>query len=249
MPQTIEEVRLQKTEAERDRIRFEIEKAKVEAQEREEKSALEIDKLKLENEKAKADLEERTIELNAKKRAERKVLAQNEYHHQYYFTSTVGQESSTKCMDQLSFWERTDPADSPKEIEIIFTSPGGDVIAGMALFDYIQVLKTKGYTITTTAIGYAASMAGILLQVGDVRKIGRESYLLIHQVSFGAIGSFGDIEDTVEWVKKLQDRILDIFAAKSTFTKDELRDKWERKDWWISSIEALEYGFVDEIIG
>ncbi len=90
-------------------------------------------------------------------------------------------------------------------------------------------------------------MAGILLQAGDVRTMGRESWLLIHQAAFSALGSTYEIEDRVEWVKRIQDRILDIFADRSKLTKAQIRRRWHRKDWWIDSDEALKLGLVDEL--
>ena len=56
-------------------------------------------------------------------------------------------------------------------------------------------------------------MAGILLQAGDIRIMGAESWLMIHEISFGASGKIGEIEDTVEWVKKIQERVVKIFAV------------------------------------
>ena len=84
------------------------------------------------------------------------------------------------------------------------------MIDGMALFDYIQQVKAMGHHVTTGCMGYAASMAGILLQAGHRRVMGRESYVLIHEVAAGAAGKIGEIEDTVEFLKKIEDRVLDI---------------------------------------
>ena len=47
-----------------------------------------------------------------------------------------------------------------------------EVIAGLALYDFIQTLRRKGHKVTTVSYGMAASMAGILLQAGDVRVMG-----------------------------------------------------------------------------
>lgn len=181
---------------------------------------------------------EREIE---KRRSE---LAAHKYHHVYFFKGSVDDSSATKCMDQLTEWMRNDPGE---DIEIVFNSPGGGITAGMALWDHIQMVRSAGHKVTTSTIGMAASMAGILLQAGEKRIMGKESWLLIHQASFGAQGSFGDVEDTVKWVEKIQDRILTIFAARSNMTKAQIKNKWHRTDWWISSDEALKLGFVDEL--
>jgi ATP-dependent Clp protease protease subunit len=147
-------------------------------------------------------------------------------------------------MAQLSTWNRTEPGSA---IQIVFNSPGGEVTSGLALYDFILSLRADGHHITTTSLGMAASMAGILLQAGDTRSMASEAWLLIHEASFGVSGSFGDVEDRVKWIERIQDRILDIFAARSNLTKGQIKRRWHRKDWWLSSDEALTLGFIDEI--
>lgn len=214
------------------------------------KNLAEAESFKWENIQTKLQSEE------AERKA-KKDLAGNEYAHKYNFTDAVDSASVQKLMNELEIWSRIDPA---CDIEIVFSSPGGSVIDGMALFDFIQGIRAKGHKVTTGAIGYAASMAGILLQAGDVRWIGKEAYILVHEVSFGAGGKMGEVEDEVKFVKKIQNRVLDIFAkrcaeagknktATKPLTKTQIQQRWERKDWWIESSEALVWGFVDEVRG
>jgi len=173
-------------------------------------------------------------------------LAADERHHVYQFNGAVESATVKTCMKQLAIWNRSEPG---CDIEIVFHSPGGSVIDGLALFDYILSIRAKGHHVTTTALGYAASMAGILLQAGDTRRMGREAYVLIHEISTGAIGKIGEIEDEVTFVKKIQSRVLDIFVdrANGKIKKATMERKWRRKDWWLDSTEALKYGLVDEI--
>jgi ATP-dependent Clp endopeptidase proteolytic subunit ClpP len=171
-------------------------------------------------------------------------LAAHKYHHIYLFKGAVDDSTAAKCMDQLTLWMRNEPK---CDIEIVFNSPGGSITAGLALWDHIQFVRAAGHKVTTSTIGMAASMAGILLQAGDVRVMGKESWLLIHQASFSTGGSFGEVEDTVKWIERIQDRILEIFAARSKMTKAQIKRKWHRSDWWISSDEALKLGLVDEL--
>jgi ATP-dependent protease ClpP protease subunit len=167
----------------------------------------------------------------------------------YRFIGNVDPESVGACIAQLTFWHRTctDPKTCP--IEMTFTSDGGDMIFGMALYDTICDLRDKGHVITTKALGVAASMACILLQAGSIRQIGKQSSLLIHETSFGAKGKTGEVEDALGWVKERNDQILDIFAERSRgkVTKAVLRRKCQRRDWWISADESLRLGLVDEI--
>lgn len=184
------------------------------------------------------------IEARAHERTELEVLAANKYKHVYHFMGEVGSTSASNCIEALTMWSRLDPG---CDIEIVFNSPGGSVLPGLALFDYITDIRNKGHKITTVALGHAASMAGILLQAGDVRVMGRESWLLIHEISFAAIGKIGEIEDTTEWVKKIQNRVLNIFSARSKLTPKQIERRWKRKDWWISSDESLKLGLVDDL--
>jgi ATP-dependent Clp protease protease subunit len=195
--------------------------------------------------KSEAEAAAYDIDLAAKQEARQATLANDHYYRVYNFSQQVSEASVTKCIDKLTLWSRIDPG---CDIEVIFNSPGGSVVDGMALFDFLQELRRAGHHITTTAMGIAASMAGILLQAGDHRRMGKEAWVLIHQASFGAQGSYGSVEDTVEWVRKVQERILDIFANRSTMKRATIKKNWERKDWWLSSDECLRHGFVDEVL-
>lgn len=193
----------------------------------------------------------REIDLYREQHKRAKELAADEYHHVYRFTSQVGSSSAGSCMAQLSTWHRLEPG---CPLEIVFTSPGGEIISGMALFDYIVSLRRAGHKVTTKTLGMAASMAGILLQTGHHRVMSPESWLLIHEASFMALGSFGQVQDEVKWVERIQERILDIFAERTKgseapfpMSRLQIKKRWHRTDWWISSDEALKWGFVDEV--
>lgn len=200
------------------------------------------------------ELETVPVRITADKalRARDEELAANKFHHVYTFNDQVHAASVKSCMDQLTLWSRLDKG---CDMEVVFNSPGGSIIDGMAMFDHIQQLRKVGHHITTSTVGYAASMAGILLQAGDRRVMGRQSWLLVHEASFGAGGKIGDVEDTVLWVKMMMDRVLDIFVdrcrsakhATKPLTKRQIANKWRRKDWWISADDALMYGLVDEV--
>lgn len=177
-------------------------------------------------------------------RKELDYLAGNKFHHVYAFNDIVSSSSVGACISQLNIWSRTEPN---CDIEIIFNSPGGAVIDGMALYDYLQTLRRKGHKLTTVSFGMAASMAGILLQAGDVRVIGAESYVLIHEISTMAIGKIGDLEDVVEFCKKIQRRVIDIFATRANKPASYFEKHWRRKDWWLDSSECLKIGLVDEV--
>lgn len=192
------------------------------------------------------------IDLHKKEIEYQRTLAGDFFHKKFYFDSDVNAKTVGFCMDQLDQWDRM--SSSNEEIEIVITSPGGSVTDGLALFDHIKYLQRKGHIINTTALGMAASMGGILLQAGNTRTMSKESWLLIHQVSAAAMGSFGEMADRIKWLEMVQNRILDIFAeraansgAEKPITRKQLEKNWERTDWWIDSDEALRLGLIDEV--
>jgi len=177
-------------------------------------------------------------------REARAALASNDFNRVYLFNGSVVDSSVRQAIHRLTEWHRLYPGE---DMEIVFSSGGGSVVDGMALFDFITDLRAQGHRITTSCLGIAASMAGILLQAGDKRTMGREAWLMIHEASFRTEGKIGEVEDTVEWIKKVQERVLDIFAARSKMPRAEIKERWLRRDWWIDSSEALRLGFIDAL--
>ena len=162
----------------------------------------------------------------------------------YSFNGGVSDSSANNCISTLGQWQREDP---DKPIQVVFNSPGGSVTAGLALYDYIQVIRQNGTKVDTHSIGWAASMGGILLQAGEERSMGDHAYMLIHEITSGAIGNASELEDELKFVKRLQDRLLGILSSRATLTKRQIERKWKRKDWWLDAQEALEFGFIDSI--
>lgn len=192
------------------------------------------------------EAEGRVYEINALNAEQVSAFQQSGdgHHGVYRFDGPVTAASVKAAIGVLSSWSRQKP---DGEFEIIFSSPGGEIISGMALFDFLQELRSRGHKLTTGCAGMAASMAGILLQAGDVRWVGEQSWVMIHQAGFGVQGKTFDVEDELEFVKRIQERICAIFAKRSKLTARTIKGKWNRKDWWIDADEALKLGLVDEI--
>ncbi len=167
----------------------------------------------------------------------------------FHFKGPVMAPTVANIRSQLAQWHRTNPG---SDIEVIFNSPGGSVIDGMELFDYLRDLSDDGHKIITGVRGMAASMAGILVQAGDVRWIGGKSYLMIHELSAMTGGKIGEMEDAVDFYKKISSNVVDIFVNRATqagkaITREWFITQWDRRDWWMSSDESLGNGFVDEV--
>ena len=208
------------------------------------KSELERRKLEAEIRKIEAEAATAEYERDQYARDDAAATSAEHQHNIYTFIGPVGGSSVEKCMAHLGRWARRDPG---CDITIVFNSPGGSVFDGLALYDEIEALKDRGHRITTVARGMAASMGGILLQVGHERVVGKNAWVLIHEVSSAMRGSTTDMEEDLKFTKRLQDRCVEILAARSTMSKAQIMRRWKKTDWWISADEALELGFADRV--
>jgi ATP-dependent protease ClpP protease subunit len=216
------------------------------------KQEVELKRQEADLRKALADAEAEELVLQETKDNEKNRQAANFFHRVYRFTTPVSETSVAACISTLDKWHRLDPGAA---FEIIFSSPGGSVIDGLALVDHIRSLSRDGHFITIGAEGWAASMAGILLQAGDRRWIGKESWLLIHEISAGAFGNISEMEDRVAWLKRIQERVIKMFlgraadaiGAENVMSVQKFKESWKKTDWFLDSDQAMELGFVDEV--
>jgi ATP-dependent Clp protease protease subunit len=146
-------------------------------------------------------------------------------------------------MAQLLFLESTDPS---KDIQIYFNSPGGSVHAGLGIYDTMQYIKCDVATICT---GMAASMGAVLLTAGTKGKRSalKHSRIMIHQPMGGAQGQASDIEITAREIMKLKKELYTIIADHSGNTFEKV-EKDSDRDYWMTALEAKEYGMIDEVL-
>jgi ATP-dependent Clp endopeptidase proteolytic subunit ClpP len=248
------------SQQELDKLKAETEEILARTQREEEKHQRESEKADSLTEKNKAEArranaeaaaaeyraEEAHIDLEREKLRRELELASDWHHRVYRFSDPIKDDTVSKCIATLSNWNRIDPK---CDMTIVFYSPGGGVVSGFGLFDFLTELKEDGHHLTTVSRGMAASMAAVLLQAGQTRIMGPQASLLIHEGSFGAIGSAGEVEDTVKWANKLRDRILEVLAERSNLSRAQIKNRWHRTDWWLMSDEALKYGFCDAVGG
>ena len=206
---------------------------------------------KVKAEAASVEMMNLATKINLDREQEKRAieLASDHFHKIYYFDHEVSAETVGRCMTKVKTWCRTAPGGGPIEIEIIFNSPGGDVVNGLALYDFIQSIRSQGHRVITGALGMAASMGSILLQAGDVRYMGKGAVMLIHEVSSVAWGKTSEVEDRLSLIKKFQERAIQIYVerSKGSLTKEKVEEGWKRKDWWLTSQECLDLNLIDEI--
>ena len=132
------------------------------------------------------------------------------------------------------------------DISLYINSPGGEVYAGLGIYDTMQTIASDVHTINT---GLAASMASILLAAGTKGKRSAlpHSRVMIHQPMGGAQGQASDIEITAREILKLKDELYQILAEHTGKTFKQIVKDADR-DYWMTSKDALEYGMIDEIV-
>lgn len=138
-------------------------------------------------------------------------------------------------------------AENPSEdIYLYINSPGGSVTAGMAIYDTMQYVKPD---IATVGMGLAASMGQFLLTAGTKGKrfITPHTRVLMHQPSGGAGGSATDIRINADLILHMKKELAEIIAERTGKTVEQIERDFDR-DKWFTAKEALEYGFVDEIV-
>ena len=144
---------------------------------------------------------------------------------------------------QLLFLQMNDPK---KDIHLYINSPGGNVSAGLAIYDTMQFLTCD---VNTYCVGMAASMGAFLLAAGTKGKRYAlpNSDIMIHQVSGGAQGTASDVERSVEHMFKLKKRLNRILAQHTGKAEAEVERDSDR-DYWMGADEAKAYGLVDEVV-
>ena len=144
---------------------------------------------------------------------------------------------------QLLFLESEDPA---KDIFIYINSPGGLVIAGLAIYDTMQIIKPD---VATTCVGHAMSMGAILLTGGTKGKRYAlpNSRIMIHQGSGGFQGTPSDIDIMAREVLRYKSLYVKLLAEHTGQPPEKIEKDIDR-DYFMSPEEAVEYGIVDRVI-
>jgi ATP-dependent Clp protease, protease subunit len=158
--------------------------------------------------------------------------------------SPIDDEVANVVVAQLLHLESDDP---DKDISLYVNSPGGDVYAGLAIYDTMTFVKPD---IRTICVGIAMSMGAVLLAAGTKGKRSAlpNAKILIHQVWTGQFGGqASDVEIRAREVLDLKRRVEQILADHTGQPLDRVSEDTDR-DRFLSAQEALEYGLIDDVI-
>ena len=160
-----------------------------------------------------------------------------------FLNDEVNDVTASLVVAQILFLESEDPT---KDINLYINSPGGSVVAGMAIYDTMQYVKCD---VSTICMGMAASMGAFLLAGGTKGKRYAlpNSDIMIHQPSGGAQGQATDIKIVADHILRTKRKLNSILAA-NTGKPIEVIEADTERDNYMSATEAVEYGLIDKVI-
>lgn len=136
--------------------------------------------------------------------------------------------------------------DSTEPIHMYISSPGGSVMAGLAILDTMQLISAP---VHTYALGMVASMAAVLFTCGERghRYVLPNAEVMIHQPLGGASGQASDIEIQANHIISLKKRLYAIIAE-ATSNSVKTIEKASDRDNYFTAEEAIKFGLADQIL-
>ncbi len=159
-----------------------------------------------------------------------------------FLGSQVTDDVANSVVAQLLFLQSDD---SKSDIHLYINSPGGNIAAGLAIYDTMQFVNCD---VATYCVGQAASMGAVLLRrpPASARRV-PNSRIMIHQPLAGAEGTAEDILIHAKEFMKVKERLNSILIKHTGHPLAKIEQDTDR-DRFMSAEEALEYGLIDHVI-
>jgi ATP-dependent Clp protease protease subunit len=160
-----------------------------------------------------------------------------------FLGTPINDQVANLTVAQLLFLNQED-RDAP--INMYINSPGGQVYAGLAIYDAMQMISNP---ISTVAVGVTASFGTVLLAAGTKgqRYALPHATIHLHQPLGGAQGQVTDIEIQAKEFLRLRTKLNEILMKHTNQTEEVIERDTER-DFWMDADAAVEYGLVDEVL-
>ncbi|MCA9972075.1 MAG: ATP-dependent Clp protease proteolytic subunit [Anaerolineales bacterium] len=155
----------------------------------------------------------------------------------------INDQIANLIVAQILYLESEDPG---KPIRMYISCPGGQVYAGMAIYDTMQQVRCP---ISTVAVGYTASFGTVLLTAGTkgMRYALPHSTIHMHQPLGGAQGQASDIAIQAKEILRLRTALNDILSRHTGQSVEQIAKDTDR-DVYMDAQKAREYGLVDEVL-
>lgn len=137
------------------------------------------------------------------------------------------------------------------DVRVLISSDGGDVTEGVALGSMLEMYPGK---VETLGVGLVASIATVPLMSGDVVKMTKNSFLMIHSPWGGAVGTADEMRNTADTLEKMDNMLVDFYVDSIKKRKKAGDDTpmqvktMMAAETWLTAQQAQELGFIDEVI-
>ena len=162
---------------------------------------------------------------------------------QIFLIGEINPETANELIKKLMYIDKKDLG----EITIYINSPGGEVMSGLAVYDYIKTMKSP---VRTVCMGDTASMGAIIFLAGKKREMLPHSRILIHDPSYGHLDVSGkkphEIQRGVDSLNKVRETLAEIISEKTGKSLDEIYDITV-EDHYFTADEAIEFGLANGI--
>lgn len=160
-----------------------------------------------------------------------------------FLGTPINSDVANLIVAQLLFLDQEDP---DRDISLYINSPGGEISAGLAIYDTMQLTQAP---VSTIAVGMTASMATVLLTAGaEGRRYALpHATIHLHQPLGGVRGQASDIEIAAKEILRMR-ALLNEILRKHTGLNEEQIERFTDRDFYMTAQEAVEHGLVDKVL-
>ena len=162
---------------------------------------------------------------------------------QIFLVGEINSETANELIKKLMYIDKKDLG----EVTIYINSPGGEVMSGLSVYDYIKIMKSP---VRTVCMGDTASMTAIIFLAGEKREMLPHSRILIHDPSYGHLDVSGkkphEIQRGVDSLNKVRETLAEIISEKTGKSLDEIYEI-TAEDHYFTAEEAIEFGLANNI--
>lgn len=161
-----------------------------------------------------------------------------------FLGTSIDDQLANVIVAQLLYLNSQDPK---RQIDLYINSPGGNVYAGLAIYDAMNMISAP---VSTVAVGFSGSMATALLTCGEKgrRYALPQATVHMHPTSGGAQGYTEDVRIATREHERIQAQLFHIIGKNTGHSWQEIEEFFIR-DKFLNALEAKAYGLVDEVLG
>lgn len=160
-----------------------------------------------------------------------------------FLTDAITNRTATSLIQQLMILDK-----DQEPITLYINSPGGEVMSGLAIYDYIMKMQSP---VNTVCIGMAASMAAILFLAGQKRSMYEHTKIMIHDPSFASANVSGmkphEIQEKIESLEKTSQELAQIISQRTNMELSQVLEK-TKQDTYFDANQAIKKNIATEIL-